>query len=138
MLIREVTTAEDKLRLLKVIIDNTWSAMKAEVQAEKAAQLRRAAAAQRKPRGRRATSAPNSNADARTASTAQKSAPQQAQVPNAEKSAAQGAVKGQAAAPVQQAQQRGVNPTQAQAKPKLYAPPKPLARYGKVVRELIR
>lgn len=138
MLIREVTTPDDKLRLLKTIIDNSWSAMSAEVAAEKLAQQQRAAAAARRRPRRTPSTKPKRGADASTAPTTQKNAPQQAQASTAEKTAAQLVLKGQTAANGQQGQKRGSYPTKAQPKPQLYAPPKPLARYGKVVREPIR
>ncbi len=142
MLIREVTTADDKLRLLKTIFDNTWSAMSAEVAADKAAQQQRAAAAARKPRARRApTPAPKRGADANTASTAQKTAPPQTQATTADKTAAQLVLKGQTAAQAQQQQQpqqRRSYPTTTQAKPQAFAPPKPVARLGKVVAQPIK
>jgi len=50
MLIHEVTNAEDQLKLLKRIIDSTWSAIAAEAAAEAAAKQQRAAAAAAKPR----------------------------------------------------------------------------------------
>ena len=139
MLIREVTTADDKLRLLKTIFDNTWSAMSAEVAADKAAQQQRAAAAARKPRARRApTPAPKRGADANTASTAQKTASPNTQATTAEKTAAQLVLKGQTAAQAQQPQQRRAYPTTTQAKPQAFAPPKPVARLGKVVAQPIK
>ena len=138
MLIREVTTPDDKLRLLKSIIDNTWSAMSAEVAAEKLAQQQRAAAAARQRPRRAAAPTPKRGADASTASTAQKNTPPQAQASTAEKTAAQLVLKGQTAASAQQAQKRGSYPTKAQPKAQLYAPPKPVARLGKVVREPIK
>ena len=136
MLIKEVTNADDKLRLLKTIFDNTWSAMSAEVAAEKAAQQQRAAAAARRPRPRRvAAPTPKRGADARTASTTQKNVPPQAQASTAEKTAAELVLKGQTAAATQQPQQRRIYPTSTQAKSQPLTPPKPVARLGKVVRQ---
>lgn len=148
MLIQEVTNAQDQLSLLKRIFDNTWSAVAAEAQAEKAAQQQRAAAAASKPRARRAAPpAPKRAADTSTAPTAQKNVPQQPKATAAERTAAQLVLRSQNDAQAQQSQQpqqptqtqqRRSYPARQQAKPKLYAPPKPVARLGKVVAQRIK
>lgn len=50
MLIREVTSAQDQLNLLKRIIDSTWTAISAEAAAEEVAKQQRAASTPKGPK----------------------------------------------------------------------------------------
>ncbi len=76
MLIREVTSAEDQLNLLKRIIDSTWTAISAEAAAEAAAKQQQANAAANSPRPRKAAPpVPKPVATSNTASTSDKKAP---------------------------------------------------------------
>ena len=128
MLIREVTSAQDQLNLLKRIIDSTWTAISAEAAAEAAAKQQRTAATVTKPRPRKAASpAHQSAAVVNPASTTNKKSPEKKQPSTAVKNNAQ---------PVQplaqQQQPRRVFPAPNPKKLVGFEPPKPVARLGKV------
>ena len=133
MLIREVTSAEDQLNLLKRIIDSTWTAISAEAAAEAAAKQQRVATTASKPRPRKAMPpAPKPAVTPNTASASDKKAPERKQTSKAVKNNAQ---------PVQpraqQQQPRRVFPAPNNNKPVAFEPPKPIARLGKVAAQPI-
>ena len=97
MLIKEVTTPSDQLHLLKTIIDNTWSAIAAEAEAEKRAKQQRAATASKyRPRrsAKPAKPASKGGATGQKSPTAQKKPPPQGAATQAEKTAAQLVLRG--------------------------------------------
>ena len=133
MLIREVTSAQDQLNLLKRIIDSTWTAISAEAAAEAAAKQQRAAATASTPRPRK-TASPNLKpaAAANTASMSNIKSPKNKQTSNAVKNTAQ------PVQPLAQPQQpRRVFPAPNPKEPVAFEPPKPIARLGKVVAQPI-
>jgi len=125
MFIREVTSPQDQLNLLKRIVDSTWTAISAEAAAAAAAKQQRAATAATKPRTRRAvTPATKPAASASTASTANNSGALANKASDAEKTAAA-------------IVQRGATQTQPLLQPRRVYPsstakPKPIARLGRV------
>jgi hypothetical protein len=123
MLIHEVTHAEDQLKLLKRIIDSTWSAIAAEAAEEAAAKQQRTATAAAKPLVRR-TAKPIVKSVAKPAAP---TAVKPTQATTAEKTAA---------AIVQrdttQAQQQVLQPQPRRVYPSTTAKPNPIARLGKV------
>jgi hypothetical protein len=123
MLIHEVTNAEDQLKLLKRIIDSTWSAIAAEAAAEAAARQQRAAATAAKPRVRRAAKPIVKPVAKPSAATAVN--PTQASA--AEKTAAAIVQRGDT-----QLQQQVQQPQPRRVYPSTTANPKPIARLGKV------
>lgn len=133
MLIREVTSAEDQLNLLKRIIDSTWTAISAEAAAEIAVKQQRAAATASKTRPRKvAPPKSKSVAATNTAFTADKKSPENNQTSAATKSTVQ------PVQPLAQPQQpRRVFPAPNPKKLVGYEPPKPIARLGKVAAQPI-
>ena len=128
MLIREVTSAQDQLNLLKRIIDSTWTAIAAEAAAEAAAKQQRAAITANKPRpSKAALPVPKSVAAANTATTPDKKAPEKKQTSTTTKNTAQ-----PVQPPAQQQQPRRVFPAPNTPKPVAFEPPKPVASLGKV------
>ena len=132
MLIREVTSAEDQLNLLKRIIDATWSAISAEAAQEKSAKQQRAAAAKPKPRkrpriqpkrgGAAKTITPKSNTPPQAQSAATPPSPQQQTQPN------QAAATNAAQSP----QPRRVYPSPKPTSTEVPTKTMPIARLGKV------
>ncbi len=128
MLIREVTSAQDQLNLLKRIIDSTWTAISAEAAAEAAAKQQRAAATASTPRLRKAAPPkPKPAVTPNIAPTPNKKAPEKKQTSTAVKYPVQ-----PVQAPVQPPQPRRVFPAPNPKKPVAFEPPKPVARLGKV------
>lgn len=128
MLIREVTSAEDQLNLLKRIIDSTWTAISAEAAAEAAAKQQQAVTTANSTRPRKAAPPkPKSVAAANTASATDKKSTEKKQTSTAFKNTTQ------PVQPLAQPQQpRRVFPGPNPKKLVGYEPPKPIARLGKV------
>ena len=127
MFIREVTSPQDQLNLLKRIIDSTWSAISAEAAAAAAAKQQRAAAAATKPLRRRAVApATKPAARASTAPTANNSGALANKASDAEKTAAAIVQRGTAQTQLQQ------QPQSRRVYPSSTAKPKPIARLGRV------
>lgn len=128
MLIREITSAQDQLNLLKRIIDSTWTAISAEVAAEAAAKQQRAAATASTPPPRKAAPPkPKPAVTPNTAPTPDKKSPEKKQTSTAVKNTAH------PVQPIAQSQQpRRVFPAPSPQKPLAFEPPKPVARLGKV------
>lgn len=133
MLIREVTSPQDQLNLLKRIIDSTWSAISAEAAAEAAAKQQRAAAIAAKPRLRRTGVATTKIAATKpiAAKSPTAAAANKATVANTASSAEKAAV-----AVVQRGGAATKTQTQPQQPRRMYpsstAKPKPIARLGRV------
>ncbi len=134
MLIREVTSAEDQLNLLKRIIDSTWSAISAEAAREKAAKQQRATAAAAKPKPRKRPRIQPKRGGAAKAITPKSTTPPQPQHAAAQQSPQQ---------PTQPNQAAATNATQVPQPRRAYPSPKstptevptevmPIARLGKV------